>query len=290
MLIAQITDLHVTTGVDPSLADPVAALRRAVELLNTMRPRPDCVLATGDLVEHGTDAEYRVLFELLNRIEAPLHLLPGNHDDAPLLRMHLHFHGYLRADEPGHLGTVIESYPVRLVLLDTTDPARHDGVVPPERAAWLDRVLAAQPDRPTLVAMHHPAFRSGIWWMDAITMADDDRARFEAVVLRHRQVRQVVAGHLHRPVSSAIGGTVLTVCPSTVHQIGLGLGPDAAPVLTREPPSLQLHQWTGHAFVTHTRPLDVAQVADLRGLGGGWSRVAERLASGGPFLKGDMPF
>jgi Icc protein len=290
MLIAQITDLHITTGVDPTRADPVPALRRTVELLNTMRPRPDCVVATGDLVEHGTDAEYRLLFDLLNRIEAPLYLMPGNHDDAPLLRMHLHFHGYLRADEPGHLGTVIDTHPVRLVLVDTTDPVRHDGVVPPERAEWLDRVLAAQPDRPTLVAMHHPAFRSGIWWMDAITMADDDRARFEAVILRHPQVRQVIAGHLHRPVSSAMGSTVLTVCPSTVHQIGLALGADAAPVLTTEPPSLQLHQWTGRAFVTHTRPLDVAQAVDLRRINDDWARVVERLAQGGPFLKADMPF
>ena len=59
MLIAQITDLHVSAGTDPTRPDPLPALRRVVELLNTMRPRPDCVIATGDLVEHGTDAEYR---------------------------------------------------------------------------------------------------------------------------------------------------------------------------------------------------------------------------------------
>lgn len=290
MLIAQISDLHVTIAGESSRVDAAATLRRAVEVLNTMVPRPDCVLATGDLVDHGTDAEYKALFELLNLIDSPLYLLPGNHDNAPLLRMHLHLHGYLRADEAGHLGTVVDTHPVRLVLVDTTDPTRHDGVFPAARAEWLDRVLTAAPERPTLIAMHHPAFLTGIWWMDAITMNGDDRARFAEVIRRHPQVRQVAAGHIHRSITSSLGSTVLTVCPSTVHQVGLGLGPDAAAVLTYESPALQLHRWTGEHFVTHTRPLDVPLALDLQTVVPDWATVTERLAQGGPFPKSAMPF
>jgi Icc protein len=289
MLIAQISDLHITRRPGGHV-DATASLRRTVEVLNTMVPRPDVVLATGDLVDNGTDAEYRLLFEVLGGLDLPLLLVPGNHDDAPLLRMHLHFHGHLRADEAGHLGTVVDSHDVRIVLVDTTDPTRHDGVFPDARAEWLERALTAAPERPTFVAMHHPAFRTGIWWMDAITMADDDRARFEAVIRRHPQVRHVAAGHVHRAVSSSWGSTMLTICPSTVHQVGLGLGPDAPATLTGEAPALQLHHWTGSSFVTNTRPLDVPLALDLTHAVPDWARVRARIEQGGPFLKRDDLF
>ena len=266
VLIAQITDLHISTPDAPNArVDTSATLRRAVEMLNTMQPRPDCVIATGDLVEHGTDVEYKILFAILGELDMPLYLLPGNHDNGPLLRMHLHFHGYLRADQPGHLGTVIDAYDVRIVLVDTTDPTRRDGVFPAARAEWLDGVLGAAPDRPTLVAMHHPPFVTGIRWMDATGIEPVDRARFEHVVRAHRHVRQVVSGHVHRSISSSWGSTTLTVCPSTAYQVALSLGHDAPALLSLEAPSLQLHQWTGDGFVTNTRPLDFPGVFDLSG-------------------------
>ena len=291
MLLAQISDLHITTA-DPSekMVDSSATLRRAVEVLNEMVPRPDAVLATGDLVDHGTDAEYRVLFEILNRLEMPLYLLPGNHDDAPLLRMHLHFHGFLRADRPGHLGTVVDRHDVRLVFVDTTDPNRQDAVFPADRAAWLEAALAAAPDRPTLVATHHPPFTTGIWWMDQMGFGSDDQARFERIIRAHPQVVQVVSGHVHRSIARTWGTTLLTVCPSTAHQVGLSIGPDADALLTREPPSLQLHLWTGDGFVTHTRPLDLPGEVNITRRVADWPTAHARFARGGPFPKDEWFF
>jgi 3',5'-cyclic-AMP phosphodiesterase len=290
VLIAQISDLHVTAPGSRGLVDAVATLRNAIGVLNTMRPRPDCVIATGDLVNDGTDAEYRVLFGVLAELEVPLLLLPGNHDDARLLRMHMQMQGLLRADEPGHLGTVIDHHAVRIVLVDTTDPARHDGVFPAGRAAWLDGVLGAEPDRPTVVAMHHPPFTTGIWWMDAMGIEAEDRARFERVIRAHPNVRLVLAGHLHRAVCASWGSTVLSVCPSTVHQVGLSLDPAEAPQITFEAPSLQLHRWTGDGFVSHTRPLDVNVAVSLASDRSDWEPIAQRLARGGPFPKGEKLF
>lgn len=291
MLLAQISDLHVTTeDAVHKMVDSTATLWRAVEILNEMSPRPDAVLATGDLVDHGTDAEYKVLFGILNALELPLYLLPGNHDSAPLLRMHLHFHGHLRADEPGHLGTVIDRHEVRLVLVDTTDPARQDASFPAERAAWLARTLAAAPERPTLVATHHPPFRTGIWWMDQMGFDPEDQARFEAVIRAHPHVVQVVSGHVHRAISRTWGPTMLTVCPSTAHQVGLSLGPEADAQLTREAPSLQLHQWTGDGFVTHTRAIDPPGEVNISRRVADWPSAKARLARGGPFPKDEWFF
>jgi 3',5'-cyclic-AMP phosphodiesterase len=59
MLIAQITDLHVVEN-DQLCQGRVATnaqLQEAVAHLNRLDPRPDVVLATGDLTDHGTVEE-----------------------------------------------------------------------------------------------------------------------------------------------------------------------------------------------------------------------------------------
>ena len=56
MLVAQISDLHVAPegSFMRQFVDSNELLARAVTYLNTMTPRPDVVLATGDLTDHGT--------------------------------------------------------------------------------------------------------------------------------------------------------------------------------------------------------------------------------------------
>jgi len=249
--IAQITDLHVTDreGGLRLLADPNARLERAVAALDALVARPDVVLATGDLTDHGTVEQYALLRRLLEPLRVRVLPIPGNHDDSRVLRVELA--DLLPDDLPDdHVSYAVEDLPVRLVGLDTTHPARHDGVLPPDRIAWLDRTLAAAPGRPTLLFMHHPPFDTGVWWMDL--MALEGRDDLCAVVARHPQVRLVVAGHIHRSIQTTIGAAQVSVCPSTAHQLGLDLVPGEAPTISDEPPAFQLHCWDGARFVTHT--------------------------------------
>jgi Icc protein len=46
------------------------------------------VLVSGGLTEHAADSEYEQARELLASLGAPLHVLPGNHDDRAALRRH----------------------------------------------------------------------------------------------------------------------------------------------------------------------------------------------------------
>ena len=231
--IAHLSDPHLTTG--PLGTAPATALYRALGRVLTLDPRPDCAVITGDLVEHGTPDEYRALREVIDRFPLPLHLVAGNHDDPATLLAEF---GNTR-----FLGTTTHYVAGPLVILDSAD-----GSLGPEQLAWLDRTLATT--APAVVCLHHPPIPVGIPFLDRQRLADGDEL---ADVLRRHDVRRVLAGHVHRHVTAAFAGTVLTTAPSTHLQSGLALN-GTVPDYLHEPTSFLLHL----DQVTHTVPVSHA--------------------------------
>jgi 3',5'-cyclic AMP phosphodiesterase CpdA len=72
-------------------------------------------------------------------------------------------------------------------------------------------VLAQQPERPTVIAMHHPPFTTGIGHMDDMGLVNPQV--LEAVVKKHPQVERILCGHLHRSIQRRFAGTLATTCP-----------------------------------------------------------------------------
>ncbi len=258
VLIAQITDLHV---VDPAtrLQDEIdtnGCLARCVTRLMLLDPRPDLVIVTGDLTDAGTPAQYAHVRELLAPLPMPVYVLPGNHDDRAAMRSAFSGTGALPADGP-FLQYTVENWPLRLILLDTVVPGETGGRLCADRLAWLDDRLAEQPDRPTLIALHHPPFDTGIPFMDRIGL--DGRDGLAAVVGRHDNVELLVCGHVHRPVQTRFAGTLASICPGTAHQILLTFDPDQPDAWVPEPPAFHLHAWRPEGgIVTHLVPVDNA--------------------------------
>lgn len=251
MLVAQITDLHISVpgGKTDERYRTAEHLARAVAHLNGLARRPDAVLVTGDLVDIGTPAEYARLRELLAPLTIPFHLIPGNHDHREHLRAAFADHAYL--PRGGFLQYTIEHLPVRFIALDTHVPGEIGGTLCAERLDWLAARLAEQPERPTVLFMHHPPFRTGIEQMDKWSLADADA--FGAVVARHPQIERILCGHLHRPTLVRWRGTVASTCPATAHQIMLDFGPPKQLSMVMEPPCCQLHFWSPQTgLVTHT--------------------------------------
>jgi Icc protein len=177
------------------------------------------VLVTGDLAENAADSEYEQVLELLAPLEAPIFVLPGNHDDRAAVRRHF---GVPGADgEPVQYAADLG--PLRLVVIDTTVPGEDAGALDGERLSWLEAELAAAPEAPTVLAMHHPPLVTGIPPLDAIGLPAEDRQALELVVGRHPQVRRIVAGHMHRPIASELAGRAVLAVPSTYMQARLDL-------------------------------------------------------------------
>jgi 3',5'-cyclic AMP phosphodiesterase CpdA len=252
MLVCQISDLHITAGgrLASGIVDTAALFRACVAHVLSLPRRPDAVLITGDLVDLGTEEEYRLLREMLAPLPMPVHLIPGNHDDRETLRKVFADHDYLPRSG-FFLQYTLEDYPLRIIALDTVIPGEGGGRLCAARLEWLERALAAAPSRPTLVMMHHPPFPTFIDHMDAIGL--EDPGAFRGVIARHPQVERVVCGHLHRAIQARVAQALASTCPSPAHQIALDLVPGAPEGFVMEPPGYQLHLWVPDSgVVSHT--------------------------------------
>ena len=224
---------------------------RALRAVRSLPRPPDAIVISGDLADCGLASEYAVLSDMLRRLAtAPVYLIPGNHDRRDVMRAALRdFPGI--TDQQQFIQYVVETLPLRLVMLDTIVPGAHHGELCSARLQWLEATLAARPERPTVVVMHHPPFKTGMRRMDASGLRNADA--FCATISRHRQVQRILCGHQHRSVAGSVAHALATVAPSAAHQVELDLWSDRPEMWNLEPAAFQLHvHEQGGPIVTHT--------------------------------------
>jgi Icc protein len=248
-LLVQLSDAHI--GADWGFGDPVSAFRRAVDAVAALRPRPDAVLLSGDLADSGSADEYAEIREQVASLGVPAYALPGNHDDRAELRRQFGLPG--SGDEP--VQYAVDLGPVRLVLLDTLLPGEDSGQLDAARLAWLDAELAAHPETPTLVALHHPPLVTGMPVWDGLVLPAADRHRLAAVVERHPQVRRLVTGHVHRVMTGEIAGRPVLSVPSTYVQARLDFRLEAIELEERAPAGFAVHAVTDGQVTSHIEPV-----------------------------------
>jgi len=253
VLVAQITDLHL--GYDPGNPDELNRTRldRTLRRLAEMSPRPDLLLATGDIADNGDDEEsYHRFREAIAGLPFPVYPAMGNHDSRPAF---LALFPDLPAPD-GFIQYAIEDFPVRILVLDTLQIGRHGGGFCEKRAAWLNARLAEAPERPTLLVLHHPPIATGLSWMTENPRAAWVR-RLRAIVEAHSNIVAMVSGHLHRPITTRWAGTTLAVCPATAPQVALDLEPmdaeqpDGRAMIVADHPWFALHYWNGQELISH---------------------------------------
>lgn len=212
-LLVQLSDLHI--GGTENGMDPIPRLEAVIEAVRSLPNRPDAVLVSGDLTDDGAEDGYRLAREMLARLEVPLHVIPGNHDDRARLRKAFDLQG--AGDEPINYSVAVGN--LRLVAFDSIVPGQDPGDFPTEQLHWLDGTLAAEPETPTLLALHHPPLATGIPEWDEINLLAPQREALAAVVARHPQLLGITGGHLHRVAASALAGRPVLAAPSTYWQV-----------------------------------------------------------------------
>jgi len=247
MIIAQISDTHILakSSNDDLAAKRADNLRRCIADIN--RQAVDAVVHTGDSVHHGTAEEYAHLSEILSELRAPLFLTPGNRDRHDGIRTAFNDLRYLpRSGDFLHYA--IESYPIRLVALDSVSAGERKGVFCERRLIWLQETLAREPHRATILFIHHPPFDVGDHYMGGYRLSRDAE-QLAAVVRRHSQVEQLLCGHVHRFHRESWAGTTATIMPS----VAVDLRKDVDEAL-EDAPLYVLHLWSqGNGLVSQMR-------------------------------------
>lgn len=252
MLIAQITDIHL--GFEPDAPGEFNRQRldRTLATLCALKPQPEMLIATGDLIDRGDRDSYERLREALAVVPFPVHLVLGNHDERDNFRSV--FPQYRFTD--GFLQYEVDTPELRVLVLDTLEEGRHGGAFCTQRAAWLKARLAEQPTRKTLIVLHHPPVELGIPWMNT-DPAEPWVSRLADALGKNGNIVSLICGHIHRSTSTAWEGMVVSSCPSTAPQVALDLRPidpempDQRDLIVADPPAYALHFWNGRELVTH---------------------------------------
>jgi 3',5'-cyclic-AMP phosphodiesterase len=252
-LLLQISDCHIGANWDG--VDPDEALLRAVESILSLPDRPDALLVSGDLTDNGAPEEYQRVRQLLAPLDLVPHVLPGNHDQRGPLREAFGLPGV--GEEQASYA--VDLGPLRLLCLDSTIPGAEGGSLDGGRVEWLDATLAEDPEKPTVVALHHPPLRTEIPTFERIGLAPESCAALAEVVGRHPQVARIVAGHVHRAIVAELAGRAVVTVPSTYLQSALDF---TSPKLQMrsDPPGFAVHALREGSLATHLQripsPLD----------------------------------
>lgn len=183
-------------------------LARCVAHARRRHPRPDAVVLTGDLV-HDDAGGYAALHARFRDSGAPVHCLPGNHDDPAVVKRELGAAPFVHEFATRYGAWLV-------VMMDSTVAGQHHGHFDAAELARLDAALGTEAGVHALICLHHHPVPHGSAWLDELML--DNAAEFFAVLARHAGVRGLAWGHTHQPFEGMHGKIRLMGTPSTCMQ------------------------------------------------------------------------
>jgi Icc protein len=251
MIIVQLSDTHIMAkhSLDKRSQGRINALKRCVDDINAMYPRPDAVIHTGDMTQDGKPDEFLMARAILAELRVPFYPTPGNRDGSH--RMMKAFQNDHAMSENGEFVLyAIDDYPIRLIAMDSVAKEGNKGDFTPDKLNSLDALLAQKPDYRTALFMHHPPF-------DVKTARDpyqyyrkEAAGDFREVVSRHPQLVALFCGHSHRDYRANVGSVQASTMPSVATDLRLEPCPDDK----SDVPAYHLHRHLdGVGFKTEIR-------------------------------------
>lgn len=199
--IVQITDTHISRDAPQRTAD----LEKCVQAINNLDTKPELVIHTGDITHNALPEEYHTARTLLDELEMPYYVMPGNKDKRNLILEEFKDDKFQLPND-GWVQYSIESLPTRLLLLDTLSYDSNQGRLCDERLAHLEGMLNADSSKPVALFLHHPPYEAiGIpdpWqyenWSDVDKLAE--------IITSHKNISGMYCGHVHRNIDGEIAG------------------------------------------------------------------------------------
>ena len=223
-VVAHVSDTHLLEGGAPlgGVADTVASVERTTGQLSRLGDRLDAIIVTGDVTDLGEPEAYRLVREALEPLatstSAELVWVMGNHDERAAFRSELL--GEAPGNEPVHRVTLIDG--LRIIALDTSVPGYHHGALDEAALAWLDAELREAAPEGTILAMHHAPIATPLSLMDVLELHGQDEL---ADVVRGRDIRMILGGHLHYATNGMFAGIPVAVAGAMAYTMDLSAPP-----------------------------------------------------------------
>ncbi|MEV0250755.1 metallophosphoesterase [Nocardia sp. NPDC050712] len=218
--IVQLTDTHIRPAGE-LLYDTVDTYANLTHVLDRLRASGpvDALVLSGDLTDSGAPAGYRRLRAAVEPVAAELGAavvyVMGNHDERTAFGVELldHAPGSVPVEQPHD--QVVEVSGLRIIVLDSTVPGRHLGVLDGGQLTWLGEQLRRPAARGTLLVLHHPPLPSGLPAAELLNLEQPDRL---AEVIAGTDVRLVLCGHNHMTSAGTLAGIPVWIGPALAYR------------------------------------------------------------------------
>lgn len=247
-LLIQITDTHI---VAPGKllygdVDTERHLREAIRNINDMRPEPDGVIFTGDLVETGDKESYLHFIELIKPLKMPAWVIPGNHDNPQTMFEAFAGTGCFPATGHGYQ-YAIDDLPFRILALNSHCNGTELPGYDEQRLSWLKDQLNRS-DKPVLLAIHHPPMKTGI---ELIDMGGSEWYQgLKTLLAEHSQVKLLICGHCHTDMCGRIAQVPVYMAPASSHLLVATRGLNIAPATLNHAGASTLHHFLDGEFLS----------------------------------------
>ncbi|HWK78174.1 metallophosphoesterase [Microbacterium sp.] len=234
--ILHLSDTHFSGdgGRHYGVVDTAEHLRRALAHVGHLLF--DLVVVSGDVSEDGTEESYRLVREQLTPWAqargARLVFAMGNHDRREAFRAVLGG-GQPDAGEQELAGIDLDR-PVasvathegwRVIVLDSSVPGVGFGGLEDEQKQFLRETLVTPAENGTVVVVHHPPVGAQTDLLQALALDEQD-GRDLIDIVAGTDVRVILSGHYHLPITEFVAGVPVTVAPG-VTNVSCGFGDPA---------------------------------------------------------------
>lgn len=225
--ILHLSDTHFADdgGRHYGVVDTAEHLRRALAHVGHLLF--DLVIVSGDVSEDGSEGSYRQIRDQLTPWAqargARLVFAMGNHDRRQAFRA-VFGAGQPDADErepvgvdlDRPIGSVVDQDGWRVIVLDSSVPGFGYGALEAQQKDFLRETLHAPAEHGTVVVVHHPPVRAQTDLLQALALDEQDGQDLIEIV-RGTDVRVVLSGHYHLPITEYVSGVPVTVAPAVTN-------------------------------------------------------------------------
>lgn len=210
--LVQITDTHLFSDSEGALLG-VNTLNSFTAVVNDILN--SCVdfhsiIMTGDVSQDHTDASYVRFEQGILPLEKDCYWLPGNHDFKPSMYS-VYPSSQIQEETYVQVGKNWQ-----IILLDSQAEGSPHGYLSDEQLAYLDSKLQQNPDRFSLVLLHHHPLLVGSKWLDTHCLHNSEA--FWEVIHSHQNVNCILCGHVHQDFHQQHQGVDVITSPSTCIQ------------------------------------------------------------------------